>query len=54
VAQEVILVADDEPHCLEWLADSLQSKGYATEFYETVNRAYDALSHGVDRALSSI
>ena len=49
--QETILIADDEPHYLEWLDDFLSSKGYRVEFYETVNRAYNALSQRLYRAV---
>jgi len=49
--QEVILIADDEPHYLEWLDDFLSSKGYRVEFYETVNRAHAALSLRLYRAV---
>ena len=49
--QKVILIADDEPHYLEWLDDFLMSGGYKVEFYENVNKAYDALSLRLYRAV---
>ena len=48
---ETVLIADDEPHYLQWLDDFLVSQGYRVEFYNNVNRAYTALSQRLYRAV---
>ena len=49
--RETVLIADDEPHYLEWLEDFLTATGYDVEFYDNVNRAYTALSKRLYRAV---
>ena len=38
-----VLLADDEPFYLEWLADYLESKGIAVEYATTVNEALEKI-----------
>jgi ActR/RegA family two-component response regulator len=51
MARDLILIADDEPHYLEWLGDFLDSKGCDVEFHATVNDAYAALNQKSYRAV---
>lgn len=41
-----VLILDDEPHLLDWLAEYLQAKGYKTTFAVNIAEAIAALTSG--------
>lgn len=47
MAATEVLILDDEPHLLDWLAEYLEAKGYKTTFVVDISSAMAALRSGV-------
>lgn len=46
-----VLIADDEPHYLEWLGEFVEKQGYEAVFVESVNAAFELLVKRTFRAV---